>query len=55
MTKSRIYQLCEAFRLPSEQLLNAGRVDGEYSNKDFMLAEVQRVSRVILKVRFEPT
>jgi len=52
--ESRIYRLCEAFRLPSEQLLNAGRLDGEYSNKDFVLAEVQRVSRVTLKVRFEP-
>lgn len=39
----RIYRLCEAFRLPSEQLLNTGRLDGEYSNKDFVLAEVQRL------------
>jgi hypothetical protein len=54
MKESRIYRLCETFRLPSEQLLNAGHLNGEYSNMDFVLAEVQRVSCVILKVRFEP-
>ena len=55
MKESRTCQLCETFRLPGEQLLNAGRLNIEYSNKDLMLAEVQRVSCLILKVRFEPS
>ncbi|KFY84654.1 hypothetical protein V500_09124 [Pseudogymnoascus sp. VKM F-4518 (FW-2643)] len=49
--ESRIYRLCEAFTLPSEQLLNVGRLDGEYTNRDFVLAEVQRVSPALNQLR----